>query len=174
MTTQTENLPKIINAIRLSATGKTVAELSQDLSLSPSRTRELLKIAMTDKMVDRAPQVPGSRTLVYFIPQGAPSTKPKAKAKKSKLPSGRVKGRITADSGKGKPGAKKIVNPQRTLELKKAFIAKNGGSMKWATGRVWHIDVGSTHVSMTSREMATITIGELCKMFNFKIGEDPS
>jgi hypothetical protein len=65
-----------------------------------------------------------------------------------------------SDQGRGKPDAKKVINPQPTLDLKKKHIQKLGGTMEYKN-RQWEIEVNGTSDVLTSKEMARLTLGQL-------------
>jgi hypothetical protein len=68
--------------------------------------------------------------------------------------------RSNRPAGLGHPNAKKLVNPQHTLELKKTAIAKLGGSMVW-TNKNWSIKVPAGEFSFPSRELAAFSVATL-------------
>lgn len=138
-------------------TGVSVAEVAEAVNLSPSRTRELLNKEVKAGELDRAPIEPDSKTMVYFI---APVKEKKPSKKGKRAP--RNKGMILASAGKGKPTAKKIVNPQPTLELKKRVVQHAGGKMVWGN-RQWEITVNDQDFVFSSRALAEMTVGDLAK-----------
>lgn len=135
--------------------GASVAEVAEAVSLSPSRARELLNKEVRLGELDRAPLESDPKAWVYFI-----ATEKKPKKKRARAP--RNKGEILATAGKGKPTAKKIVNPQPTLELKKRVIHQAGGKMVWAN-RQWEIKVNDEDFVFSSRALAEMTVGDLAK-----------
>lgn len=68
--------------------------------------------------------------------------------------------RTNRPAGLGHPNAKKLVNPQHTLELKKAAVAKLGGAMVW-TNKNWSIKVPAGEFSLPSRELAALSVATL-------------
>jgi hypothetical protein len=65
-----------------------------------------------------------------------------------------------APTGLGKPNAKKVVNPQNTLELKKSAVRAAGGKMVWGN-RTWTITCGKKDFIFASRELAALTTAQL-------------
>jgi hypothetical protein len=138
--------------------GASVAQVAEAVDLSVSRTRELLNKEVRLGELDRAPIEPESKTMVYFIA----TEKDKKPKKEKKVRTPRNKGEISASSGKGKPDAKKIINPQPTLDLKKRVIQHAGGKMAWAN-RQWEITVNDEEFKFSSRDLAKMTVGDLAK-----------
>lgn len=68
--------------------------------------------------------------------------------------------RSNRPAGLGYPEAKKLVNPQHTLEAKKAAVAKLGGRMVW-TNKNWSINVPAGEFSFPSRELAGLSVATL-------------
>lgn len=66
-----------------------------------------------------------------------------------------------ADQGRGNPLAKKVINPQPTLELKKKQIREAGGTMEFKN-RQWEIEVNDETFAFPSRQLAGMTVGQLC------------
>jgi hypothetical protein len=63
--------------------------------------------------------------------------------------------------GLGYPHAKKLVNPQHTLELKKVAVAKAGGTMVWAK-KAWAIkNAAGQEFLIASRDLAANTVDSL-------------
>jgi hypothetical protein len=77
-----------------------------------------------------------------------------------------------ADRGRGRPDAKKICNPQPTLELKKSAVRAAGGSIGYAR-RQWFITVphddGDKAFTFWSREFAALTVGALCNAIGIEL-----
>lgn len=171
----------------------TTSLIAEHLELSASRTRELLAVELKAGNVTREHiDEDGCKVLAYKVASGkapeasdesqapakaedlvAPKAgkktagKPAAKAKKAKTPKGERKPRRKA-SGIGKPNAKKVVNPQQTLDLKKALVERNGGKMVWAN-RVWVITVKGKSETMKSRDLAGLTLEALAKQFGLTV-----
>jgi hypothetical protein len=83
----------------------------------------------------------------------------KSKAKKSTKAKKVVK--PTKATGRGNPEATKSVNPQSTLDLKKARVESIGGKMVY-TGRKWVITMkDKTVIEFISREIAALSADEL-------------
>jgi hypothetical protein len=135
--------------------GASVAQVAEAVELSVSRTRELLNKEVRQGELDKAPLEPESKTMVYFI-----ADKEKKPARKKRTP--RNKGGISASAGKGNPDAKKIINPQPTLDLKKRVIRHAGGKMEWQN-RQWEITVKDEDFKFSSRDLAKMTVGDLAK-----------
>jgi len=87
-------------------------------------------------------------------------TKPEAKAPR----------KPDVDRGRGRPDAKRICNPQPTLDLKKRFVRQAGGTMEFKN-RQWEIEVNGEKFSFPSRQLAGMTAGELCKAVGIEIAE---
>lgn len=69
--------------------------------------------------------------------------------------------RTRRPAGLGYPGAKKLVNPQHTLELKKTAVQKAGGLMVWAKQH-WAIkNAAGQEFIVKSRELAAETVASL-------------
>lgn len=66
-------------------------------------------------------------------------------------------------NGRGNPTGKKVINPQYTLEAKKALVRKAGGRMTWG-GKVWTIKskTGRT-TELSSRKLASYTLPTFAK-----------
>lgn len=101
----------------------------------------------------------------------AKTTKPTKAPKKAKTPAApktkvvktpKDKKPRRKASGAGKPNAKKVVNPQQTLDLKKAMIERNNGKMVWQN-RMWSITVAGETTQMKSRDLAKHTLESLAK-----------
>ena len=73
-----------------------------------------------------------------------------------------------ADRGRGNPNAKKIVNPQPTLELKKKLVRDAGGSIAYAN-RQWTIELGDKSFIFFSREFAGHTVGTLATAVGLEV-----
>lgn len=130
----------------------TVVQIAKAIGKSESVVREnLVKLTKANSVGSNQQ----GRMKVFYVPDAKP-------AKKEKARKARVKGAILPTSGKGHPGAKKVVNPQPTLELKKLAVRQAKGSMTWAN-RTWHIAVNGKEMQMSSRELASLSIGDLCK-----------
>jgi hypothetical protein len=84
------------------------------------------------------------------------SDEPKVEAKVAKPR------KALADQGRGKPEAKKVINPQPTLDLKKKHIQALKGTMEYKN-RQWEIEIPELGVedNLTSKEMARLTLGQL-------------
>lgn len=91
-----------------------------------------------------------------------PAVGPQAEAKAPSKP--------LADRGRGRPEAKRIMNPQPTLELKKKFVREAGGTMEFK-GRQWTIVVKDRTFLFPSRQMAGMTAGELCAAVGIEIAK---
>jgi hypothetical protein len=170
MTRNTNSNAAILSFLKTVDLGASVIQIAEATKLSLSRTRELLAAEMKAGTVDRAPVEPGSRQFVYSLtvkdePKAEVEAKP-AKAKKAK-----VDKVIAPNQAKGHPSAKKIVNPQPTLEVKKLVIRRAGGKMIWAD-RLWHISANGKDHAMASRELAAMTVGEVCKAFHLPFPTD--
>ena len=167
MTTKLNNTAGLILAhLTDSKEPVSAASIAKAIKKSESVVRENLVKLVSAKAVEFNTQ---GKTKAFFIPapknEDLLSDKPKAK----KLPSSRTKGLILPSSAKGHPSAKKVVNPQPTLEIKKLAVRQAKGSMVWAN-RVWVITVpGRNSVTIHSRELAKMTVGELCKAFGIEI-----
>lgn len=175
MTKRTDIITKVQAAL-LANPGQFTSDLQEVLGLSISRTREILAGLAKDGIICRNHQdVDGCKVLVYTLPASTqlaaqPTAKKgkgkgKGKAKDSgadllegkKLPPAAKEVRARkATTGLGHPNAKKIVNPQNTLELKKTAVKEAGGKMVW-TNRKWVIG----EVSVESRVLAAMTIEEV-------------
>lgn len=96
-----------------------------------------------------------------------PTKKSKAaKAKVTKAKVVKAKKASRAATGLGRPDAERTMNPQSTLELKKAKVREIGGRMEYA-GRKWVITLKDKHrVDFTSREMAGLTADKLIASIN--------
>lgn len=69
--------------------------------------------------------------------------------------------RARRPAGLGYPTAKKLVNPQHTLELKKSAIEKSGGLMVWAK-KFWAIkNAAGAEFVIESRKMASLSVAAL-------------
>jgi hypothetical protein len=91
-----------------------------------------------------------------------PAKKSKAAAKKTT----KAKKVPRAVSGKGYPDAKRSMNPQATLELKKTKVREIGGNMVFA-GRKWVITLKDKRVvEFVSREIAALSADELIAVVN--------
>lgn len=165
----------------------TTSDIAEALGLSASRARELLALELKAGTLQRDHhEVDGCKVLVYWptpLASGSPAqpetaetlTAPKAskkpagkaapKAKQPKAPKERKPRRKA--SGIGKPNAKKVVNPQQTLDLKKALVERNGGKMVWAN-RVWVITVGKDQTVFKSRDLAALTLEDLANQLGIK------
>jgi hypothetical protein len=60
-------------------------------------------------------------------------------------------------AGLGHPDAKKLVNPQHTLELKKDAAKKLGGKMLWVN-KHWVVNVPAGEFTFASRAMAALSV----------------
>lgn len=156
---------------------QTTGDLAQALGLSTSRTREILGAevkagTITRKHIDED----GTKVFAYSLAEAGKAgdaaadllettpTKAKGKGKKAKVVKApkEKKARKTSD-GRGHPEAKKAINPQNTLEMKKAMVREIGGQMVWAE-RLWHFNFkGGTSVTLASREVAAHTVESLKK-----------
>lgn len=67
------------------------------------------------------------------------------------------KARTLRPAGLGYPNAKKLVNPQHTLEAKKEAAKKIGGSMVWQA-KFWVVKVPKGEFNIPSREMAALSV----------------
>lgn len=106
------------------------------------------------------PQSAAAPTLQPVAETKTASTAPLAEAPPAAAapaPAPEKKVRTTRPAGLGHPNAKKLVNPQHTLELKKAAAAKLGGSMVWA-GKNWLVKVPAGEFILQSREMAALSV----------------
>jgi hypothetical protein len=72
--------------------------------------------------------------------------------------------RDIATMGMGSPLAKKIINPQPTIDIKKWAIRENGGDLEYKN-REWLV-THPTHANMvlTSMELAHLDLGAFCKL----------
>jgi hypothetical protein len=168
MTTKLNNTAALILTFLGTTTGASAAQIAEAIKKSESVVRENLVKLTAAKSVEFGVH---GKTKVFCIPAAKEddllSDKPKAKGKK--LPKSRVKGLILPTSAKGHPSAKKVVNPQPTLEIKKLAVKQAKGTMVWAN-RVWVITVpGRESQVVHSRELAKMTVGELCKMFGIAV-----
>lgn len=66
-----------------------------------------------------------------------------------------------SEQGRGNPSAKKVINPQPTLELKKKLVRQAGGTMEYKN-RQWEIEVNGESFVFPSRQLAGMTAGQLC------------
>ena len=73
-----------------------------------------------------------------------------------------------ADQGRGKPTAKKVINPQPTLELKKKVVREAGGTMAYAN-RQWEIELKNESFVFPSRQLAAMTVGDLAKAVGIEL-----
>ena len=170
MSTEVSSVEAIQSFIASCEIGASVAQIAEAVHLSPSRTRELLNKQVKAGELDRAPIEPESKTLIYFKREKA--EKPKADKPKKKSRKARD-GTITASMGKGKPGAKKIINPQPTLELKKKVVRLAGGKMTWAN-RQWEIEVNGEEFEISSKALAEMTVGDLAKEVGIELPQAPT
>lgn len=143
------------------------ASIAKAIKKSESVVRENLVKLVAAKSVQFNTE---GKAKFFFIPAPAAKEDDLLSTKKSKkLPKSRVKGLILPTSAKGHPSAKKVVNPQPTLEIKKLAIRLAKGTMVWAN-RVWVITIpGRDAVTMHSRELAKMTVGELCKALHIEV-----
>lgn len=182
----------ILAAITKFGDNCTTGDIAEALGLSASRTREVLALEIKAGTIDRHhAEVDGCKVLVYTIGGKVPApveavketaetlvapkatkaatkakaTKP-AKVKTVKTPKEKKPRRKA--SGIGKPNAKKVVNPQQTLDLKKAMIERNKGKMIWAN-RIWTISANGKSEQFKSRDLAALTLEALAKMFGITV-----
>lgn len=79
----------------------------------------------------------------------------------SAVPAAAAAPKTRRPAGLGYPAAKKLVNPQHTLELKKSAVAKAGGLMVWAKQH-WAIkNAAGQDFLIASRELAAETVASL-------------
>jgi hypothetical protein len=162
----TEAIRKFIASCEM---GASVAQVAEAVDLSVSRTRELLNKEVRLGELDRAPVEPESKTMVYFIA----TEKEKKPKKEKKVRAPREKGQILASAGKGKPDAKKIINPQPTLDLKKKVVRLAGGKMAWGN-KQWEITVHNEEYKFSSKDIAGMTVGDLAKKIGISLPAAPS
>jgi hypothetical protein len=92
--------------------------------------------------------IPGS--LILAIPSQQPSQKP-ARSRKPQ--------------GLGNPQAKKLVNPQVTLELKKSAAAGTGSLLTWQARSWVLIYQDQTRVQISSRELAALSLADFLSRY---------
>jgi hypothetical protein len=167
-----QRLPDIIAALEQNPDGMSTGELASALGLSTSHAREILSSEVKRGNLKRTEVDDQGTTVFKFFNvehrdelddlmatgdeeatraqvDGAPDLKKRKEAKRARSP-----GPL---SGRGHPEAKKAINPQQTLEDKKAITKELGGTMSWA-GRRWHMKGPNFDVSMTSREIASFSL----------------
>jgi hypothetical protein len=72
----------------------------------------------------------------------------------------------TAAAGRGNPKGTKVVNPQHTLEAKKALVRKAGGKMVWK-GRQWVVVTPKADpVEIPSRKLAGYSLKTFGKVLH--------
>jgi len=168
-----QHLSQIISVLN-EHPGMSTGELANALGLSSSRAREILTAEVKRGHIERKQaEEDGAQVFQFFnVVKGdddlmdagdelaneqqaadAPDDKPIKEAKR---------GRKSTMTGRGNPEAKKAINPQATLEAKKAIAKEAGGTMTWA-GRLWHIKGPEFDFTMTSREIATFTLDSFRK-----------
>lgn len=126
----------------------TASQIAEAISKSESRTREILAKEVKAGLVSR------TKVGKNFVYSAAASEK---KPRKSRGKS----------SGAGNPTAKKVVNPQPTLELKKAFMKSNGGKMVWSH-RQWMVAANGHEQVFLSRQLAALDLVSFAKKFNLQ------
>jgi hypothetical protein len=178
------HLPQIVQALAGHPEGLSTGEIANALGLSSSTTREILTNEVKRGNIERKHiEQDGAQVFAFFNTQkvldanddeldalmasgddeatkaqveGAPDDSRPKEAKRKKT---RSRG---PTSGRGHPEAKKAINPQQTLEDKKAITKELGGTMSWA-GRQWHMKGPDFDISMTSRELASFTLEQFRK-----------
>jgi hypothetical protein len=89
-------------------------------------------------------------------PAAAPEAATSKKASRSHRP-----------AGLGFPNAKKLVNPQHTLEAKKEAAKKLGGTMLWVN-KNWKVNVPAGEFSFPSRGMAALSVATFLETVSHK------
>lgn len=176
-----QRLPDIVAALSENPEGMSTGELAEALGLSNSHAREILSAEVKrgnlrrDEVEDDGATVfkffnveqseledlmgTGDDTATMEQVDGAPQ--PIGKEAKR----GRKARAKSPNSGRGNPEAKKSINPQQTLEDKKDIVKELGGKMTWA-GRLWHMKGDDFDLTMTSREIAGLTLEQFRKKLN--------
>jgi hypothetical protein len=174
-----QHLAEIVATLEQMPEGLSTGQIAASLGLSTSHAREILTNEVKRGNIKRAEVDEDGTTVFKFFNVAhkngdlddlmatgdeiadseqiahAPDTSTPKEAKRKGKPRG-------ATSGRGNPEAKKAINPQQTLEDKKAITKELGGTMTWA-GRQWHMKGPDFDVSMTSREIATFTLDQFRK-----------
>lgn len=166
MNAKTTTSASILAFLASATLGASAAQIAEGIKKSEPVVREnLVKLAAAKTVVFGVHGKTKIFSLAVQKDADLLSDKPKGK----KLPKSRTKGLILPTSAKGHPSAKKVVNPQPTLEIKKLAIKQAKGTMAW-TNRVWVISVPGREAQIVqSRELAKMTVGELCKMFGIAV-----
>jgi len=192
MATRKQTTAKVIEVLTKKP-GQGTDSLAKALELSTSRTREIMGILVKEGIVTRRQvEEDGFKVLRYDLAEAtqaaadvrdtntdildATPSKPKAnkKAGSKKKDKAEPKERRVRQktSGLGHPDAKKIVNPQNTLELKKAAVKEKGGSMRWESRR-WVVTMGKKSYTVRSRDLAAMTIDDVVACnFPEDLGDD--
>jgi len=175
-----------IETLLLGSPNLSAAMIAEAINASPSRTREVLAKMVeggtvtkvknpTDKIFlfalsDSESSLDDEPAADLGITEAPVEAKPaKTKAlKEAKAKVAKVRKERKAPSGRGNPAAKKVVNPQPTLELKKAAIRAAKGKMVWAN-RKWSITANGMSLDFASRELADMTLTQLCKAFGIPV-----
>jgi len=143
--------------------GLTAADVASQLNLSPGYAKDSLASFFKKGLLTRTLEGGAYRYFqegkkkaepkvdpVFDIPDTVIHKAPLTKKEKRK-----------PREGRGQPEAKKIVNPQETLELKKEAVLSVGGQMLWL-GRMWHIKTNKGVVrTIPSRHLAQMTISNV-------------
>jgi hypothetical protein len=123
-----------------------VDEITEQTESAENLTAPAPKVKASGKGSRGGKKAADAKPKAIKTPKAAKERKPRRKA-----------------SGVGKPDAKKVINPQQTLDLKKAMVERNGGKMVWEN-RVWNISIkGKEGAVLKSREVAKHTLESLAK-----------
>jgi predicted transcriptional regulator len=184
-----QRLPDIVAALHQNETGMTTGELASALGVATSTAREILSAEVKRGNIRRVEVEDDGATVFKFFninglnkamdqphkdeledlmgtgddtatkEQVAGAPQPLGKEAKR----GRKRRAKGPNSGRGNPTAKKSINPQQTLEDKKDIAKELGGTMTWA-GRLWHIKGPEFDLTMSSREIAELTLEQFRKI----------